>query len=449
MALKRLSFFTASNYLSLLFSFMQSIMLARILNQYQMGYFSQVRLFLSYILLLNAGSMNGLITMLPNLGNDDRIMAKNTNLTLSFIQFSAISAVCIILFAAGRNTLFAVLAVLAVPYACREALSFAFRGEGRFKEAALFNTVFAFSSLIVTVSLAYFFKLRGAVSGVFLSVALSAAYGIFLSPKTRFSLSMKIVRRLYAEGFRIYLNGLLNMLSDSFERLLLAFIIARESFAVYAVAVAMVSVFDMLPSSIGQFLLPDFVGNPKRWDSRRVRVFINFNVFITSVFIIISSSAYYVLIRYFLPLYTRSLTLFSIMAVSSFFSIVYYAVFNKMVSAGKMRVMYYSQAAIIFFKIILLGVYFRFSESVSLETVAFMMLGVKIVYALVLAGAASAFTGLRVFSASSAFHFAAGFAAAALSMALLRSSPIYGIAVCIVYAAIYSKRFIAWKRELI
>jgi len=449
MAFKRLSFFTASNYLTLFLSFMQSVLLAKILSQYYMGYFSQVRLFLSYLLLLNAGAMNGLLTMLPNADSIQKRKLKNISFSLVFIQFAFVAAVCIAMYLWSGNMLFSFLAVMILPFVCREALSFAFRGEGRFKEAGIFNITGAVISFVTVTVFALFWSLKGAIAGMIISILLSLALGVVLSGGILPAWSFKIVKKLHREGARIYFNGILNLFSDSLERVLLAFIISKETFAVYAVSIAMVSVFDMLPSSIGQYMLPDFVGNRNRWGSSMVKKLIGFNVNIMTVLIIFSSVLYYFLIKYFLPLYAKSMVLFSILAVSSLFSIVYYVLYNKMVSAKTMRVMYYSQIIVVFLKVVILALYFKSADSVNLVVIAFMMVGMKILYALILGVMARIFGEVNIFSYETFLDFSLGFAAVCSSMYLLRISPLFAVFIGVFYVLIYAGRFLRWKRELI
>lgn len=382
MRIRRASLYTSSIYFNTLLATLQGIIVARILSQFDMGYFSQVKLIMSYLFFSNIGIMNGLLILIPRASEEDIAPIKKTCFTSSLVLFAAAGLLCSLSgFVLGSDV--AVIAgIIFIFFGMREIPVFSMRAESGFVKLSIFHFLSSVLSFALTIGGAYVFGLKGALWGFALYLAVSLGIGIFMSGRLSFGFEARHLKSLLKEGMQIYISYLLSTLKDSIEKFIMIFFIAKPLYAVYTIGAVMSSFLDILPSAVFQYLLPEFIKSPESWDAKRMaRAFTIMTGILT---VLISSSIYLftLLIPAILPKYTESLGIFYILSFSPFIGTLNYLIYNKLISEGKMKYMYAAQAiGALFLTVIIIIV---MMTNAGLTAVAVSVLSAKILYGIIL-----------------------------------------------------------------
>lgn len=423
---------------------MQGIIIARVLSQFDMGYFSQIKLIMSYLFFSNLGIMNGLLILIPGSDKNEIENIKATCFSTSLILFATAGTVSAVIGLLTGSSIPVIAGLVFTLYGMREIPVFAMRSQSSFTRLSIFHFISSFLSFAITVAGAAFFGLKGAVAGFTLYLLLSLVLGIFISKAgLKLAFNLKHFKALFTNGMQIYIAYLLSTLKDSSEKFIMIFFIDKSLYAVYSIGSVMSSFLDILPSAVFQYLLPDFIKDSAKWDQKRISESFTFMISIMTLFITAAIYSFTLLIPVILPKYTDSLGIFYILSFSSLTGIVNYLVYNKFVSEGKMGYMYAAQfSGALFLIITILAV---LSGNFSLKAVALAVIVSRVFYAGVLIALMKTSLGIMILNKRSLLIL---FLSAAVIIMSINSAAYFVHSILLIsaaYAGIMYRTF-KWKR---
>ncbi|MDI6700574.1 MAG: oligosaccharide flippase family protein [bacterium] len=381
MVLKTITFYTFSNYINIFLSFVQGFFLVKILSLSQMGEFSQFKIILNYLLLFNLGLTNSFFILLPKSSSDERKIFKNQIFTINTIIFIIVSFLFLSFFLIYKEEIFLFIFLVLLFYSSKEIPSYYLRSVGDFSKYSV-NLILSQTVLLLsTIFLAYLFGLKGAYFSYLFYSIFSFFFGIFLIKGIRFSnFNIENFKFFIKKGFNIYFVGFLNQIISNFERLFLSFILMKETFAIYSTAVFFLSFVQMLPVSIIQFFLPDFVKNIEGYSQKKINIFFIVISTITFFLIILSYLFLKIITGSILQNYIGSVKIFLILSITIFYDIFFYLMFNKLLSLEKLKYYNYIQIAGSF--IVFLGVllFYLIKRDVDIVEFSYYFLILKTLY---------------------------------------------------------------------
>lgn len=337
MSLRKASVFTLSNYVSLFCALFQGLIIAAILSTDAMGSYSQIRIAVSYMMFLNPGIINGLTMVLPREDSEGRVSFTSAAFTFSLILsfFSLLCLFVLYLFTRDSSWLFAG-AIFAFS-SVRETLSFSLRSMEMFGRYSAVNGVSSVLQTLLTLFFALFWGLNGALFGLLSSSALSLLFSVALTP---FPLEIRLIppklKELFRNGKTIYLNGAYSLILSTFERFSLSFAVEKSLFAVYSVGAFFLSFFDMLASSMTQYLTPKMVRERESFDREKMLGAVKIVLFSSSLLMILSMVMLKYLVPIFLEKYAQSVRIASVLAVTSLYQIYFGIMYAKYLSDGRL-----------------------------------------------------------------------------------------------------------------
>lgn len=346
MGFKTLTFYTFSNYLNIFLSLVQGFFLLKILSVEEMGSFSQFKIILNYLMLFNLGVLNSLMILIPSSSEEQKNIYKNKIFTINFLIYIIVSLSILSFFLYKKNQMILFLSPAIFFYAIKDFPSYFLKSDGRFKRYSLnllsSQTIFLFLIIILSIRL----KLIGAYLSVIIFSLVSLLFGIFLIGGIKFDFPLPVETIFFIKkGFSIYFVGFLNQILGNFERLFLSFILIKERFAVYATSVFFLSFIQMLPSSIIQYFLPDFVRNTKKYNQKRISLIFTSISVLTFFFIIFSFLFLKTITAIYFKSYVDSVKIFGILSTTVFFDIFFYLLYNKLLSVEKLKIYIFIQIA--------------------------------------------------------------------------------------------------------
>ncbi|HAF08050.1 MAG: hypothetical protein XD76_0711 [candidate division TA06 bacterium 32_111] len=381
MVLKTITFYTFSNYINIFLSFVQGFFLVKILSLSQMGEFSQFKIILNYLLLFNLGLTNSFFILLPKSSPDERKIFKNQIFTINTIIFIIVSFLFLSFFLIYKKEIFLFIFLVLLFYSSKEIPSYYLRSVGDFSKYSV-NLILSQTVLLLsTIFLASLFGLKGAYFSYLFYSIFSFFFGIFLIKGIRFSnFNIENFTFFIKKGFNIYFVGFLNQIISNFERLFLSFILMKETFAIYSTAVFFLSFVQMLPVSIIQFFLPDFVKNIEVYSQKKINIFFIVISTITFFLIILSYLFLKIITGSILQNYIGSVKIFLILSITIFYDIFFYLMFNKLLSLEKLKYYNYIQIAGSF--IVFLGVllFYLIKRDVDIVEFSYYFLILKTLY---------------------------------------------------------------------
>ncbi|MEO0234257.1 MAG: oligosaccharide flippase family protein [candidate division WOR-3 bacterium] len=381
MVIRNITFYTFSNYINIFLSFVQGFLLVKMLSLQQMGEFSQFKIILNYLLLFNFGLTNSFLILLPKVSDKEREIYKNKIFTINSLIFFVVSLCLLILVLFLRKEIFLFLFLTLFFYSAKEIPLYYLKSIGDFSKYSINLVLSQIILLVLTIVLTYSFGLNGAyISFIFYSL-ISFAVGVIFTKGIRFeTFSFDNFLFFFRKGFSIYFVGFLNQIISSFERLFLSFILIKETFAIYSTAVFFISFVQMLPVSIVQYFLPDFVKNINKYSYRRLNfLFITISV-LTFFFITLSYVFLKIVTKKFLTNYIESVNIFLILSITIFFDIFFYIMFNKLLSIEKLK--YYNYLQIVGSFLTLSGVliFYIFEKKIDIVNFSYYFLTLKTFY---------------------------------------------------------------------
>ncbi|MEJ5307727.1 MAG: hypothetical protein WHT27_05465 [candidate division WOR-3 bacterium] len=381
MVIRNITFYTFSNYINIFLSFIQGFFLVKMLSLQQMGEFSQFKIVLSYLLLLNFGLTNSFMILLPRVTDKEKEIYKNKIFTINSLIFFTVSLFLLPFFLFLKKSIFLFLFLTLFFYSAKEIPLYYLKSTGDFYKYSL-NLVLSQTMLLFsTIVLTYFFGLNGAYVSFIVYSLFSFAVGVIFTKGIRFeTFNFENLLFFLKKGFSIYSVGFLNQIISSFERLFLSFILIKETFAIYSTAVFFLSFAQMLPVSIVQYFLPDFVKNIDKYSYKRINVFFITISVLTFFFIVVSYVFLKIVTKRFLTNYIESVNIFLILSITIFFDIYFYIMFNKLLSIEKLK--YYNYLQIFGSFLILSGVliFYIFEKKIDIVKFSYYFLTLKTVY---------------------------------------------------------------------
>ncbi|MDY6786971.1 MAG: hypothetical protein SVK54_02485 [candidate division WOR-3 bacterium] len=364
---KKASFYTFSIYINTVLGALQGIVAARLLEPYYMGYFSQIKVILSYLLMINFGIINGLLIVLPKADKQKRMEYVSTAFWLSLGLYAVGAAAFLLVFFITGDYVHLYIALIFPIYGIKEVPVYIMRGKGDFRKLAIMYILISFISFISISVFIYFFKFKGALAALAFNVAAYLVLGIITG---RINIKFRIIKdrakELLKKGIYIYLIEFFRFIKRSMEKFVMIFVISREVYAVYTVGIVMVSFFDIMPSTIFQYLLPDFIRENKKWSLEKMGAMISFVTVIMTVLLLCGMYAFTILVPLIIPGYEQSLGIFYLLTFTSLINIWNYIIYNKFVSENKIKYMYISQFTGLFVLLGLIGLgYFIFHTDFS------------------------------------------------------------------------------------
>ncbi|MDD3804381.1 MAG: hypothetical protein PHW02_08375 [bacterium] len=381
MSLKKATLFTFSNYISLFSALFQGLITAAILSTESMGSYSQIRITVSYMMFLNPGIINGLTMVMPGENHAERQSFASAALTFSFL-LSLFSITWIFpAYIFTKNYLWLYAGGVFAFSSAKETLAFSLRSMEMFGRYSAINAVSALSQALLTIFFAWIWGLKGALFGLLSSSALSLLFSVLMTP---FPLEIKIIpsklRILFARGKTIYINGAYSLILSTFERFFLSFAVEKSLFAVYSVGAFFLSFFDMLSTSMTQYLTPKMVRERESFDQNRMRGAVRMVLFSSSLLMILSMVMLKYLVPLFLAKYSQSVKIASVLAVTSLYQIYFGIMYAKYLSENKLARYFPIQtvgAAITALSVIL---FFFSGKKNDLMLFSYMILSVRTVY---------------------------------------------------------------------
>ncbi|MEO0288664.1 MAG: hypothetical protein ABIN00_03420 [candidate division WOR-3 bacterium] len=381
MVIRSVTFYTISNYINIFLSFIQGFFLVKMLSLQQMGEFSQFKIILNYLLLFNFGLTNSFLILLPKVSDKEKEIYKNKIFTINSLIFLVISLFLSLLVLFLKKEIFLFLSLTLFFYSAKEIPLYYLKSTGDFSKYSINLVLSQIILLVLTIVLTYFFGLNGAyISFIFYSL-LSFAVGVMFTKGIRFeTFNFENLLFFLRKGFSIYFVGLLNQIISSFERLFLSFILIKETFAIYSTAVFFLSFVQMLPVSIVQYFLPDFVKNIDKYSCKRLNFFFITISVLTFFFITVSYVFLKIVTGKFLTNYVESVNIFLILSITIFFDIFFYIMFNKLLSIEKLK--YYNYLQIAGSLLILSGVliFYIFEKKIDIVKFSYYFLTLKTLY---------------------------------------------------------------------
>jgi O-antigen/teichoic acid export membrane protein len=449
MSFKKITLFTFSNYIGLLSALVQGLFTAKILSVTDMGSFSQVKIIVSYMLLLNPGVINGLIYKLPISKTEEGIDYASSAFFFSlFLFFSAFLVFLIIYFKTNHSEWFFAGLVLLFS-SLKEVLAFSLRALQKFERLSLLTLFFSVSQAVLIIGFSIPWKLGGAMWALSLSSILSFVFGLFLLKDIiRFTFSIRRVYELFLGGWMIYLNGLYAMILSSFERISLSFAAEKKIFAVYSVGIFFVSIFDMLSSSVTQYLTPKMVKDGEGYSEEKLISSSQSILYIMTAFIFTSLLLMRFLVPVFLDKYTESVKIASILSVTSLFQVYYNMMFSKYLSLKKMHKYFPVQTIGAVMTVGGTLLYFVFGDRSNLVYFSIFILILRTLYFLISAVYFKITLNVRTITPFSIASITAG---SAMFIAVSAADTAFfsvSVIIFILYMAFFYRSFILWKEHL-
>ncbi len=385
MIIKRISFYTFSIYINTIVLTIQGIIIARLLSPYNMGYFSQIKVILSYLPLINVGIINGLLIVLPEKTKEEINIYKQTSIISSLFLYILISVLLYILYIFYNEKILFYSAILFPLWGLKDIPLFIMRGESKFNSLSKYYLFISFFNLLVLSIFVYLYGFLGALWGLAIVSFFNFIIGLFFGKiKLGFQISLKSLKYLQNKGFPIYLVYVFNFVKDFYEKFLVMFLIDKVHYAYYTIALLMVSVYEIIPSTISQFFLPDFVKNPLKWNNEQITKVITFIMFVLVNLLVLGVIIFAIFIPIILPEYKISVDIFYIFSIMSIISVFNYIIYNKLISTNKAKYIYFSQTiGFAFMFIIVLYSYFL-KKHLSVIEIAKIVVLIRVAYISVL-----------------------------------------------------------------
>ncbi|PIP14242.1 MAG: hypothetical protein COX48_01910 [bacterium (Candidatus Stahlbacteria) CG23_combo_of_CG06-09_8_20_14_all_34_7] len=381
MSIKKISIFTLSNYIALFCSLAQALIIAKILSTVDMGSFSQIKILLSYLLLLNPGVINGLIYLIP-LSEEKRGKEYGSSaFVFSFILFFIVFVILSVVFVKSHNFQWLFMGVILLFTSLREVISFILRGFQKFSRLSALNLISSAIQSVLIITFSYFWKLTGALWGLSASAGVSLIIALFLARNDiSLAFSFERVKCLFSSGWMIYLNGLYATVLSSFERLSLSFTSEKNIFAVYSIGIFFISIFDILSSSITQYLTPKMIKEEKSYLENKLQNTTNSIIYIMIAFIFIFLIMIKFTVPVFLNKYTESVRIASILSITSLFQVFYNLMFTKYLSSKSIKKYFPLQTVGSLLTVGGILLYFVYFDSNNLILFSLFVLAIRILY---------------------------------------------------------------------
>lgn len=453
MKLRHVSLYTFSIYINTILAALQGIVAAKLLSPYYMGYFSQIKVMLAYMMLINIGIINGFLIVLPKAEKRVQQEYINAGFWVSLALYIAGAAVFLIMYFITAEKSFLFAAVVFPVYGIKEIPIYIMRGRGDFRNLSVMYIIISVLSFILIAALIYFFKFMGALAALSATVILMFITGLILgSIRIQFKILKQRIVELFKSGIMIYIKEFFRFLKNSMEKFIMIFIMPKEVYAVYTVGIVMISFFDILPSTIFQYLLPDFIRKDSEWSSERMSKTISVVTFIITVLLLAGIYLFTILIPKVLPHYSESLIIFYILTFTCFINIWNYLIYNKFVSMNKIKYMYVSQFIGLAGLLSAIALFYGImgADVSDMRYAAISILIARTAYIISLLIMFRTKTKINLFTRESMGITAASLLAIISALAGVKFYYIHAIPVLFaLYALIFTQRFIKWVRELI
>ncbi len=451
MILRHASFYTISIYINTILAALQGIVAAKLLDPYYMGYFSQIKVILSYMMLINVGFINGLIIVLPKADKKTQDEYISNGFWISFFLYILGAMVFLALYFIVHDKAFLFAAVIFPIYGIKELPIYILRSKGDFKHLSLLYLVISIVTFIIVTILIYLFRFRGALGALSISVSLTLIFGIIIGKiKIEFKIIKHRIISLFKNGIVIYIKEFFRFLKSSMEKLVMMFIMPKEIYAVYTVGIVMISFFDILPATIFQYLLPDFIRKNDKWSEHKMTKTISLITFIITVLLLIGIYIFTLFIPKVLPYYEPSLMIFYILSFTCFINIWNYIIYNKFISENKLQYMYVSQFVGLIALLMAIAIFYGFlgfNES-NVIYAAYAILIARIVYIISLLIIFKSKTKLNLFTKETIIVSTLSFATIIISLFTLKHFLHLTIILALMYALLFLNKAKQWLKEL-
>src|SRR5262249_55522568 len=134
-----------------------------------------------------------------------------------------------------------------------------FMGAGLYNLRTRLETIHAFSSLLFSVALLYFWGIYGAIVGLGISAILVGIISVReLWQYSAFKIEWHILFDLIVTGLPVMANGLLETAMNTADKILIAALLSRQELGIYGVGSIGVAIMGTIPSGLGQMLFVKF-----------------------------------------------------------------------------------------------------------------------------------------------------------------------------------------------
>lgn len=452
MKLRHVSLYTVSIYVNTILAALQGIVAAKFLSPYYMGYFSQIKVMLAYMMLINVGFINGFLIVLPKADMKTQREYIDAGFWASLILYIAGALIFLMLFLFTGERSFLFSASIFPVYGIKEIPIYIMRGKGDFRNLSIMYIITSVLSFVLISVLIYFFRYKGALMALSLIVLSMYIIGLLIGHiHIRFNVIRERIIELFKSGVMIYIKEFFRFLKSSMEKLIMIFIMPKEVYAVYTVGIVMISFFDILPSTIFQYLLPDFIRKEKEWSSQRMAKTVSVVTFIITALLLAGIYAFTLLIPIVLPHYAESLIIFYILTFTCFINIWNYLIYNKFVSMNKIKYMYISQFIGLAGLLSAIAAFYGIMgiDVSDMRYAALAILFARTAYIISLLIIFKAKTSINLFTKESILITTISLSSIILALLSVHSAVHIIPILLLVYCIIYVRRFIKWVRELI
>ena len=121
MRLRHAPLYTISIYINTILAALQGIVAATLLDPYYMGYFSQIKVILAYLMMINIGFINGLLIVLPKSDRQTQQEYINAGFWMSLALYSLGAFVFLILYFIMHEKSFLFVAIVFPIYGIKES----------------------------------------------------------------------------------------------------------------------------------------------------------------------------------------------------------------------------------------------------------------------------------------------------------------------------------------
>src|SRR5262245_28159562 len=116
----------------------------------------------------------------------------------------------------------------------------------------------AFSSLIFSVALLYFWGIYGAIAGLGFALIVGVISVRKVWQHVAFKIEWHTLFDLIVTGLPIMVNGMLRTAMSTIDKILIAALLSRDELGIYGVGAMGVTILGTIPSGIGQILFVKF-----------------------------------------------------------------------------------------------------------------------------------------------------------------------------------------------
>ncbi|RAO99018.1 hypothetical protein PW5551_06595 [Petrotoga sp. 9PW.55.5.1] len=306
-----------ANFISLIVSVVNGLLIPAFLEIEEYALLKTYTLFISYVGILHFGFLDGIFIKYGG-KNKEKInlsQLKYEHDLIFYMQF-LLTLISLLIGIILKDIIIIAFSLSIIPINMKTFYSFIFQALGEFNLFAKITYMFPITMLTLNLFFIYIVKINNYIP--FVIANLSSYYIIFIVFEFKYrklfktEISEKVNYKLiFMSGIFIMLGNLANKVFYSLDRWFVKFLLSVENFAFYSFAISMMSVINVLISSISMTFYPYL---SKGYSINQIKKIKSYLIIIGAI----ASSGYFVLsfiVNEFLQKYSSSLSIIAILFV--------------------------------------------------------------------------------------------------------------------------------------